>query len=196
MTVADPTSLPAAQRQRRERIVDAATTLLAGAEYDGIQMRDVADAGGVALATLYRYFSSKEHLYAAVLLNWAAAYPGAARATRPADDGPEATIRVLMRRAVRAFERSPQMVRTLMVIEASEDPNARALYQQFAAENVGSLVQALDTLDPEVAAAIVATAHSVMITRLRTWAYGRATIRDVDRSVQRCLDLVFSPPPG
>ena len=35
-----------------------------------------------------------------------------------------------------------------------------------------------------------------MFTRLRAWALGRATIRDVDQSVQRAIDLIFSPPPA
>src|SRR5262245_16954307 len=99
----DPASLPKGQQARRRRIVDAAGELLLEAEYDAIQVRDVAERAGVALATLYRYFSSKEHLYAAVLLDWAADYPGGAGRTQPGDD--EARIRALMRRAVRAFER-------------------------------------------------------------------------------------------
>ena len=39
-------------------------------------MRDVAQEAGVALATVYRYFTSKEHLYAAALLEWADELPG------------------------------------------------------------------------------------------------------------------------
>ena len=37
---------------------------------DAVQMRDVAGRSGVALATVYRYFSSKEHLLAAALEDW------------------------------------------------------------------------------------------------------------------------------
>ena len=44
----DPMTLPAAQRARRDRIIAAAMTLLAGAEYESVQMRDIADAAGVA----------------------------------------------------------------------------------------------------------------------------------------------------
>ena len=64
----DPATLPTTQRARRERIVAAAVELLDHAEYDDVQMRDVAERAGVALATVYRYFSSKEHLYAAAIL--------------------------------------------------------------------------------------------------------------------------------
>ena len=34
-------------------------------------MKDVAERSGVALGTIYRYFSSKDHVAAAALLEWA-----------------------------------------------------------------------------------------------------------------------------
>src|SRR5262249_31075054 len=71
-----PDSLPRGQQERRDTIVRAAICILEqGGEYDAIQMRDIASEAGVALGTVYRYFSSKEHLYAAALLAWAATSP-------------------------------------------------------------------------------------------------------------------------
>ena len=201
----DPASLPPGQQERRERIVQAAISLLERGEYDAIQMRDVAREAGVALATLYRYFTSKEHLYAAALLAWAADFP---RARPSATNGAtgngatgngtatgEAQLRALMRRAVRAFEHYPQMMRVEIVLESPTDPNARALFDEFAGHNRRALMDALSSVDADTAAAIVDTVNSVFVTRLRSWALGRATIRDVDRSVQRTLDLIFASAP-
>src|SRR5438067_7784096 len=128
----DPASLPTAQRARRDRIVAAAIDLLEQGEYDAVQMRDVAREANVALATVYRYFTSKEHLYAAALFRWAEGFPthGADRAATGATD--EARLRTLMKRTVRAFERHPQMMRAELVVELSTDPNARAIFEQFA----------------------------------------------------------------
>ena len=189
----DPDSLPRGQQERRDRIVRAAITLLEHGEYDEIQMRDVAQEAGIALATVYRYFTSKEHLYAAALLEWADDFPVREQSKRAGARSDEAQLRALMRRAVRAFERYPQMMRVEIVIESSPDPNARALFDQFAARNVGALTSALPSTDTETAAAIVATVNSVLATRLRAWALGRITIGDVDRSVQRTIDLIFAP---
>jgi TetR/AcrR family transcriptional regulator, cholesterol catabolism regulator len=189
----DPAALPRGQQERRERIVRAAITLLEHGEYDAIQMRDVAQEAGVALGTVYRYFTSKEHLYAAALLEWAADFPAREQSTRAGGRSDEARLRALMRRAVRAFERYPQMMRVEIVIESSPDPNARALFDQFAARNVRALTSSLSSTDPETAAAIVETVNSVLATRLRAWALGRVTIADVDRSVQKTLDLIFAP---
>ena len=190
----DPATLPAGQQERRDRIVHAAFALLERGEYDAIQMRDVAREAGVALATIYRYFTSKEHLYAAALVEWAADYPTRGR---PAADqvSNEAQLRALMRRAVRAFEHYPQMMRVEIVLESSTDPNARALFDQFAGNNRRALMDALSSTDADTAAAIVETVNSVMATRLRSWALGRGTIQDVDRSVQRTLDLIFASAP-
>jgi len=64
-------TLTVAQRERRERIVDAGLALLAERDYEKIQVKDVAEEANVALGTLYHYFSSKEHLFAEVLVRWA-----------------------------------------------------------------------------------------------------------------------------
>ena len=60
------------QQARRDRIVDAGLALLAERDFDKIQVKDVAEAANVALGTLYHYFSSKDHLFAEVLVRWAA----------------------------------------------------------------------------------------------------------------------------
>ncbi|WP_153347726.1 TetR/AcrR family transcriptional regulator [Nocardia aurantia] len=52
------------QRARRARIIDAAIPLLTEREFDQIQIREVADGADVALTTVYRYFPSKELLFA------------------------------------------------------------------------------------------------------------------------------------
>ncbi|MER6108352.1 TetR family transcriptional regulator [Streptomyces hirsutus] len=62
---ARPTS--AKQHQRYARILRAAARLGAEHGLERMQMHDVARESGVAIATLYRYFPSKAHLFAAVM---------------------------------------------------------------------------------------------------------------------------------
>jgi hypothetical protein len=81
------------------------------------------------------------------------------------------------------------------VLESSNDPNARARFEEFAALNIGTLADALSSTDPETAAAVIETANSVMVTRLRSWSQGHTSIRDVRRHVERTLDLIYSPAP-
>jgi len=75
-----PTSLATpvtpAQRERYDRVVDTATEALSAGGQDAVQMKDLAQRAGVSLATLYRYFPSKEYVLLAVSL---ARYQAAAR---------------------------------------------------------------------------------------------------------------------
>ena len=50
------------QRQRRERILDAAVESAGARGYDLVHMRDIARSARVSLATLYHHFPSKNHL--------------------------------------------------------------------------------------------------------------------------------------
>ncbi|HEY7134760.1 MAG TPA: TetR family transcriptional regulator [Acidimicrobiia bacterium] len=192
--VPDPELLPAHLRRRRDRIVEAALDLLEdGAEYDRIQIRDVAQRAGVALGTLYRYFTSKEHLYAAVLLEWAKTFAFASERDDARAESDEARVRRRLHRAVRAFERRPQFLRAEILLESSNDDNARRLFARFADRHQDAMTAALVDTEPEEAAAIVETTSMVMAAKLRSWALGRTTIADVHATVDRTVDLVFSP---
>lgn len=59
------------QQARRARLVQAARELASGGGYPAVTMHDVADRAGVARATVYRYFSSKDHLLIEVAAEWA-----------------------------------------------------------------------------------------------------------------------------
>jgi hypothetical protein len=84
------------------------------------------------------------------------------------------------------------MMRAEITLEASHDPNARTLFDQFASQNRDALLGALEGTDTGDAEAIVDVVNAVLATRLRSWALGRCSIRDVDRAVQAAIDVIFS----
>jgi len=57
-----------AERARQARILQAAAALLAAEGEQGLQMKQLAQKADVALATLYRYFPSKDHVLGAIAL--------------------------------------------------------------------------------------------------------------------------------
>ncbi|XRQ05204.1 TetR/AcrR family transcriptional regulator [Actinomadura welshii] len=59
------------QQARRERLIDSARELALEGGYAAVTMHDVADRAGVARATVYRYFATKDHLLTEVAAAWA-----------------------------------------------------------------------------------------------------------------------------
>src|SRR6202035_1679649 len=56
-----------AQHDRYRRMLQAATAMLASGGEDALQMKELAERAVVWLATLYRYFPSKDHLLLAIV---------------------------------------------------------------------------------------------------------------------------------
>ncbi len=124
-----PADLPGYKRARRSQIVQAALDALKKQDYDQIQMRDVAEAADVALGTLYRYFSSKEHVYAAVLMEWAQpVFVAGERHPKPQ----ESQLRDKVRGIIASFERRPAFFRVCMLLQNTTDPNAQQIMAEFA----------------------------------------------------------------
>lgn len=69
LNVERPAARPtnAGSKQRHQNIIRVARTLTIDHGEDAVQMQELAKQAGVALNTLYRYFPSKAHLYAAIL---------------------------------------------------------------------------------------------------------------------------------
>ncbi|MCC7123304.1 MAG: TetR/AcrR family transcriptional regulator [Acidobacteria bacterium] len=89
---------------REDRIIEAATGVVAEHGWQGAQMALIANRAGVATGSVYRHFTSKADLYARVLATVSereiAAVDVIARADRPATDRLRDGIRAFMQRAL------------------------------------------------------------------------------------------------
>jgi TetR/AcrR family transcriptional regulator, cholesterol catabolism regulator len=180
--------MPAWQFARRRRIVTAALEALERQEYEQIQIRDVALAAEVALGTLYRYFSSKEHLYAAVLQEWAAFERP--RRARAANLTSQQRARQRIHSIIRAFERQPQFYKVHVLLQTSADPNAKVLLAEFAASAQASLAREFHALGQEEADDAAIMLWSIISTTVTKAIYRGGTMRDVHRLADRFLDLL------
>jgi AcrR family transcriptional regulator len=118
------TTLTKSQAARRQRVVTAALALGADGGYDAVQMREVAANAGVALGTIYRYFSSKDHLLAEAQVEWLLDLDR--RVSKKPPKGERVADRVIevLRRATKAMEQEPQLAEALIVALTSTDPHA------------------------------------------------------------------------
>ncbi len=185
----------AAQHGRRARIIDAATELLAERDYDRIQIRHIAEAAGVALDTLYRYFPSKEQLYAQVLLDWSERFPTAARRTPSAADASDrARLQATLHRAVRDYERRPTFYRLITALEAVHDPAVVDLYRQFCRRFEATMLESLADTDDHDAQIIALAASALLHARLSAWTQGRSSLTEVRADLDAFVTIVFSLP--
>jgi AcrR family transcriptional regulator len=191
-----PSVLTDNQRARRQRVIDAGLTLLKRRDYESIQVKDVAEEAGVALGTVYHYFSSKEHIFAEVLVKWAATLRTSITRRPLAGDSPEGKLTEALHRSVRAFQRQPQLARLVASLQLSADPFAAEILGRMDTETTGIYLELLDGVDPEVACIIVRTAESVLDSSLRAWSAGRLSINELYDHLTDAVALLFSQEPA
>jgi AcrR family transcriptional regulator len=129
---APETVLARSQAARRERVVGAALSLAAEGGYDAVQMRDVAVRASVALGTIYRYFTSKDHLLAAACVGWVGELEQRlARRPVRADDAVEQLVAVT-RAATAPLEREPRLGEALVTAISTPDPAVSGCQRQVS----------------------------------------------------------------
>ena len=144
------TDMTSRQLARRASIIEAVIDLIADVGADAVQMRDVAQRSGVALATVYRYFRSKEHLLAAALEDWQKRLTRVVLAAGGrADEGPLPGVLDYLHRAQRAFYRNPKMTELMLQAMTSTDAEAKSAIDHMARTNVEMFDRLLDGIAPE-----------------------------------------------
>lgn len=189
--------LPASQRARRDRIVETAVELLGTDDYEKIHMRLVADRAGVALGTLYRYFPSKERLFATALNRWAETFQQSyERTIRSSESEPAQRVRRTMHVALKAFERNPRFFGLLMALQVSDDPEVAALYERYTGTTSNVVRDALDGIDERWIEPIETLVWAAVFNLLRRWSLGRMPMSEVRSHLDDCIDVIFSTPTG
>jgi TetR/AcrR family transcriptional regulator, cholesterol catabolism regulator len=187
-----PSALPPSRAERRSRIVRTALEMLSESDYEDIQMRDVAEGSDVALATLYRYFPSKERLFAAVQLEWVELlHRRVAQGGLQGDSDLERLLDVL-RRSVRSFKTSPQFYRVLMMLESTKDPVARELYEKMAQVTADTYRVAIRNTDQETAEHLLRATLDILGAEMRAWAIERRSIEEAARRIEESLHVLFT----
>lgn len=182
--------LPRTRQARRERIITAGFDLLLDADYDSVQMRDVAERAGVALATVYRYFPSKEQLFGHVLMRWhedrwqrlGGHAHGASNRERLAG---------VALRTVSAYEKEPQFLTLKFRIEQSNDPAIADFLEYIGRGSRRMFGSALEGLEQEDARTIVDVVIAVIMAEVICWLRGWRSIERVKARVARTVALLL-----
>ena len=187
-----PESLTASQFARRERIVKVALNLLVNGDYEKIQMKDVAEASDVALGTVYRYFTSKEHLFAAVQIEWVKSLHRQILKRPPKGESNLERLAQVLHMSVRAFQLQPQFYRVLLVLEVAKDPFAKELFEVMSRETEATYRESLSGVDETTASDLLRVVLAVLGAELRSWVLGRQSIDEVKQNLDAALSLLLT----
>ncbi|CAN5702938.1 cholesterol catabolism transcriptional regulator KstR [soil metagenome] len=187
-----------AQRERRQRILDAAVALSSKGGFEQMQMRAVAERADVALGTLYRYFPSKIHLLVSVLgQQFEEAYLSLVRKPIPGDTAADRVMFVLGR-TTRSLQREPNLTealtRAFMFADASVAGEIHVVEVHVTRVRVAAVRNSRDaaTLQPtEEELAITKVVGDVWLASLVQWVTGRASAHDVGASLDTAVRLLL-----
>jgi len=180
--------MTARQADRRRRVIAAARDLVAAGRVRDVQVKEIADAAGVSLAAIYRYFSSKEHLMAEALLDWAQGLTERRPAGPP---GPESFAR-LVRRGVSAYRREPQYAELFLEVAASRDPYALACFGRMSDGVTAAMDAALADVDPALASEIVRVIGNAWLGGLFDCVHRRSDFAALERSLDAGCRLLLA----
>ncbi|MEU1115209.1 MULTISPECIES: TetR family transcriptional regulator [unclassified Streptomyces] len=186
------------QEARRRRILHASAQLASRGGFDAVQMREVAEAAGVALGTLYRYFPSKVHLLVATMQDQLQHMHTTIRKRPPTGETPAERVSETLMRAFRALQREPHladaMVRALTFADRSVSPEVDTVSRLTTAIILDAMGLTETPTAQQLSAVRVIehTWHSALIT----WLSGRASIAQVKIDIEtvcRLIDLTVDP---
>ncbi|QDQ98805.1 TetR family transcriptional regulator [Tomitella fengzijianii] len=130
---AEPAS--ADQRLRYRRILSAAAKLGSEKELERVQMNEVAREAGVAIATLYRYFPSKTHLFVRVMIDQIDRLNASAVRSAGPSASPQDRICEVLLQATRALLRRPtlgnSMILAVSAARAATIPDVSTVDRHF-----------------------------------------------------------------
>jgi AcrR family transcriptional regulator len=189
----DAAVLTPEQRDRRRRIIDAAFELGAERGYDAVQMRDVSAIANVSLATIYRYFSSKDHLLAAAMTEWTARLQARVAQSPPRGDTAADQLVDVLGRACRAMARQPKLSAALVRALSSADAGVQESAVQVQGQIEAMARGILSRVDPGVRSDILAVLGHVWYSTLVGWANGRIDFGQVTAELNRAVHVLVDP---
>jgi TetR/AcrR family transcriptional regulator, cholesterol catabolism regulator len=185
--------LTRAQQARRQRVIDAAMSLGLEGGYEAVQMRDVAARADVAMGTVYRYFTSKDHLLAATLVHWVELLDHRIAQLPPRGDHPAERVLDVLDRALRAMGRQPKLVAAVFTSLSSPDPAAVGCQQQITNLMEGIIKRAIGEPQPPDPADRARIIGHVWYSALVGWINGWSSMTRVYDELAVAVGLLLPP---
>ena len=191
MSIVDSSALTDAQQARRQRVVDAAMALAAEGGYEAVQMRDVAARAGVAMGTVYRYFTSKDHILAAAMVYWTELLYHQLDEHPPRGVTPADRVLDVLDRALRAINGVPKLGSALFTSINSADP-AGIEAQQSVTKTLDAIVlRAIGENPPDDEENRSRMIGHIWYSAMVGWVNGWSSIERVYKELEIAVDLLL-----
>lgn len=192
MTDTPSLQLTKSQAARRRRVIATALELGAEGGYDAVQMRDVAARANVALGTIYRYFSSKDHLLAAAMVEWCRDLERRASLRPPRGDTTAERVIDILGRATRAMEREPKLASAVLASLSSNDPRVAECQREvgIVMDRIQGLAFPVD-FHPELEHRITRALSHVWFASLLGWVNGWVGMDDTGTELSSAAHLML-----
>lgn len=187
MIPATRSHLSARQVQTVDGLIEAAVSELRAGTYADFSVRSVARRAGVAPATAYTYFASKEHLVAEVFWRRFRAQPEAR-----ADDPIARAIEVLAAFGLVVADET-ELAAACTVAVLADDPEVRDLRARIGAELRRRL---LDALGADVDPVVLRTLRLAVSGALVEIGTGHLAYDDLPRLLDELTRTILGGPPA
>jgi AcrR family transcriptional regulator len=186
-----PSGLRGTQAQRRQRIIDEARAMVVESGDETVQIRDIADRAGVALGTAYRYFGSKERLFAEVYAQWCQQlHEELLRDMRRGESNTERT-RLLARTMLKRLTDEPQLAAIGRVLKITEEPAILRIVHGTEHGMLQLFRDALHGVEQRDADAIAMIVMSVIRAAQDRHSWAVISIDEANREVAKAVKMVL-----
>lgn len=181
-----------------ERIVDAAMELAERDGYDAVRLRDLAASADVALGTVYRRFTSKEDILAAVLDRESSRLEAAIEGGTLPGETPQARLLHFFSLATAALVARPKLARATLRTVASGEPDLSQKVLRFHGRITRIILLALHGPESSGAPASPAehtVAHflqQIWFGALIGWSGGLHPAEEIDRQMEHACTLLLA----
>jgi AcrR family transcriptional regulator len=193
-------------KARKDRILDVAIGLAEAGGFENVRQRDVADQAGIALGTLYKSFTSKEHILSAALAREASELERRLKAKPPTGATAAERLSGLFKIVTRAMCHKPKYARAVLRAMASGQPDVAAHVTAYQGLMNAIIVSAMRNGSSEPVRSdkltdqdtkLATFLQQIWFASLVAWSAGILSQPEVIEHMKQAIDLIlFSSPRG
>ena len=158
-------------------------------------MRDVATTAGVALGTIYRYFSSKDHLLAASMVDWSKELEARVTDQPPAEGSAADRVVAVIRGVTSGMEQQPKLAAAVVNAVTASDPAVVECQREMTTTIMRVLAAPIADLPDEERDGIVRVLAHVWNSTNLGWVNGWLTVGQVGDDLEQAARLLLRDMP-